>query len=72
MPAGGALELVPPHEIRAAAFCDRREIGIVCLSGIRASSSPTVEELALDAEDIAYVGQGTKSRRRRRATPCST
>ena len=57
---GGSLELVPPHEIRATAFCDRREIGIACLSG-----SGTVvadgQELALDNEDIAYVGQGTKS-----------
>lgn len=60
IPGGGSLELVPPHEIRAIGFCDRREIGIVCLSG-----SGTVvadgHELALDTEDIAYVGQGTKA-----------
>jgi len=60
MPAGGSLDLAPPHEIRAASFCDRREIGIVCLEG-----SGTIladgAELALDTEDVAYIGQGTKS-----------
>jgi len=33
MPAGGTLELLPPAEIRAKALCDRRELGVVCLSG---------------------------------------
>ena len=54
-----------PHEIRATAFCDRREIGIVCLSGSGVVVADG-EELTLDAEDIAYVGQGTTSRVGRR------
>ena len=60
MPEGGALDLVAPHEIRAQAFCDRREIGIACLagSGIVVADG---EELVLGTEDIAYVGQGTAS-----------
>lgn len=60
MPEGGSLELVPPHEIRAQTFCDRREIAIACLSGSGVIVADG-EELTLDAEDIAYVGQGTKS-----------
>jgi 4-deoxy-L-threo-5-hexosulose-uronate ketol-isomerase len=60
MPQGGTIELEAPHEIRATALCDRREIGIVCLSGSGVVAADG-EELALDAEDIAYVGQGTTS-----------
>lgn len=59
MPDGGRIELAAPHEIRASHFCDRREIGIVCLSGSGVVVADG-EQLALDAEDIAYVGQGTK------------
>jgi 4-deoxy-L-threo-5-hexosulose-uronate ketol-isomerase len=60
MPAGATLELVPPHEIRAARFCDRREVGVVCLEGSGAVVADD-DEFALDAEDVAYVGQGTRS-----------
>lgn len=58
IPVGGTLDLTPPFEIRAAAFCDRREIGVVCVHGSGGVVADGVE-LALDAEDIAYVGQGT-------------
>lgn len=60
VPNGGELELVPPPEIRAERFCDRREIGIVCLAGsgtVRADG----QTLALREESIAYIGQGTRS-----------
>jgi 4-deoxy-L-threo-5-hexosulose-uronate ketol-isomerase len=60
MPGGATIELAPPHEIRATAFCDRREIGIVCLSGSGVVVADG-EELTLGTEDIAYVGQGTTS-----------
>jgi 4-deoxy-L-threo-5-hexosulose-uronate ketol-isomerase len=60
MPAGGALELNPPHEIRATHLCDRREVAVVCLQGAGMVVADG-DEMALDAEDVAYVGQGTKS-----------
>ncbi len=58
VPDGRDLELSPPAEIRAAQLCDRRELGVVCLSGsgtVRANG----EEYAVDAEDIVYVGSGS-------------
>lgn len=60
MPAGGTLELLPPAEIRAEALCDRRELGVVCLSGSGIVAADGTS-YALDAEDILYIGQGTQS-----------
>ncbi|MBU3065332.1 5-dehydro-4-deoxy-D-glucuronate isomerase [Nocardia sp. NEAU-G5] len=60
VPAGGTLELTAPDEVRAENLCDRRELGIVCLEGqgtVRADGT----EHAVRAEDIVYVGQGTKA-----------
>lgn len=57
-PDGGELELTAPPEIRAVGLCDRREVGIVCLSGagtVRAGG--TSYDVA--AEDIVYAGRGT-------------
>jgi len=60
MPQGGSIELHAPAALSAPYLCSRREIGIVCLEG-----SGTVvaddETLDLEAEDIAYVSQGTGS-----------
>ncbi|MQY29353.1 5-dehydro-4-deoxy-D-glucuronate isomerase [Nocardia aurantia] len=60
VPAGGELTLTPPPELRAERLCDRRELGIVTLSG---TGTVTAGErrFAVRAEDIVYVGQGTAS-----------
>lgn len=56
--AGGAVALRPPDELRAKEFCDRREIGVVCLSGPGVvSAGPERYEMA--TEDILYLGAGT-------------
>lgn len=59
MPAGGELELLPPDQIRAEHFCDRREIGIVCLAGTGTVIADQ-QTFEMTAESIAYVGQGTR------------
>jgi 4-deoxy-L-threo-5-hexosulose-uronate ketol-isomerase len=55
---GHELELEPPAEIRAESLLDRRELGVVCLSG---TGLVTVDGNAFELapEDILYVGQGT-------------
>jgi len=60
LPQGGELELAAPPELSAEHLCDRRELGVVCLEG-RGTVIADGTELDLDAEDIAYVGQGTAS-----------
>ncbi|WP_433663921.1 5-dehydro-4-deoxy-D-glucuronate isomerase [Nocardia sp. CA-128927] len=60
MPNGAELELVPPAELRAENLCDRRELGIVCLDGIGAVRTDDRTH-QVSAEDIVYVGQGTRS-----------
>jgi len=58
LPAGGRLDLVAPPEIRSQSLCDRREVGVVCLSG--AGSVETDGHVHdVTAEDIVYAGQGT-------------
>ncbi len=58
LPAGGELELTAPAEVAADRLCDRREVGVVCLSG---SGSVTADDevFEVQAEDIVYVSQGT-------------
>ncbi|MGH3657681.1 MAG: 5-dehydro-4-deoxy-D-glucuronate isomerase [Micromonosporaceae bacterium] len=58
-PAGGAVDLATPDELRAEFFCQRRELGVVCLDG--------TGEVAVDAEkhpmaphDVLYVGRGAR------------
>lgn len=60
VPAGDALDLLPPDEIRAERLCDRREVGIVCLSG-RGTVLADAETFDVQAEDIVYIGSGTRS-----------
>jgi 4-deoxy-L-threo-5-hexosulose-uronate ketol-isomerase len=60
VPAGRPLEIVAPHEVRAEALCDRRELGVVCLSGTGTVTTDGTEH-AMEAEDILYVGAGTRT-----------
>ncbi|PRY58242.1 4-deoxy-L-threo-5-hexosulose-uronate ketol-isomerase [Knoellia remsis] len=60
LPAGGSLDLEAPPEIRAkGTLTDRRELGVVCLSGSGTVAVDGGESYAVDAEDIVYVGQGS-------------
>jgi 4-deoxy-L-threo-5-hexosulose-uronate ketol-isomerase len=60
MPAGDVLDLLPPAELRAEALCDRRELAVVCLAGTGVVlTDGTKHQVA--AEDIVYVGQGTRT-----------
>lgn len=60
VPAGGSLALPAPDELRCAYFCERREVAIVCLSGSGAVVADGVPH-PMTAEEILYVGQGTRS-----------
>ena len=60
VPAGGELVLTPPKELSAENLCDRRELGIVCLDG-NGTVTTDCESHTVGAEDIVYVGQGTKN-----------
>ena len=60
MPAGASLEIVAPDEIRAEALCDRRELGIVCLSGEGVATADGTD-YPMQAEGILYVGAGTRT-----------
>lgn len=60
VPSGAPLAITAPDEVRATNLCDRRELGVVCLSG---SGTVTADDHSFDveAEDIVYVGSGTVS-----------
>jgi 4-deoxy-L-threo-5-hexosulose-uronate ketol-isomerase len=60
VPATKALALDAPPELRAATFCERRELGVVNLGG---PGTVTVDgvEFALSARDGLYVGRGAKA-----------
>lgn len=60
MPDGQTLEVLAPHEVRAEALCDRRELGVVCLAGPGVVTTDGVGH-TMQAEDILYVGAGTQS-----------
>lgn len=59
MPSGGTLDVPAPAEIRAEQICDRRELGVVCLSGTGTVTADE-QEYAVAAEDIVYVGSGSR------------
>jgi len=59
MPNGEALTLEAPAEIRAGYLCDRREVGIACLDGAGGVHADA-DSLEVKAEDIVYVGRGTR------------
>ena len=56
--AGHTVALRPPAELRAAEFCDRREIGIVCLAG-PGTVGAGVDRYEMATEDVLYLGAGT-------------
>jgi 4-deoxy-L-threo-5-hexosulose-uronate ketol-isomerase len=59
VPGSSTVELEPPSELRARSFCDRRELGVVCLSGPGAVEADG-ERWGLEAEDVLYLGRGTE------------
>lgn len=60
VPNGANLAIAAPEEVRAINLCDRRELGVVCLSG---SGTVTADDqiFEVEAEDIVYIGAGTIS-----------
>jgi 4-deoxy-L-threo-5-hexosulose-uronate ketol-isomerase len=60
VPASGPLKLVSDAELRAAYFCERRELGVLNIGG-----SGTVEvdgkQYAMNKLDCLYVGRGSKN-----------
>ena len=60
LPGGGELSVEAPHEVAATYLCERRELGVVCLEGAgQVVTDDTTVDVA--AEDIVYVGRGTKN-----------
>ncbi|HEX2174502.1 MAG TPA: 5-dehydro-4-deoxy-D-glucuronate isomerase [Nocardioidaceae bacterium] len=59
MPEGARLDLAAPAAIRAEYLCDRREVGIACIEGTGEVHADG-KSLQLKAEDIVYVGRGTR------------
>jgi 4-deoxy-L-threo-5-hexosulose-uronate ketol-isomerase len=59
VPSGGALKLVTDAELRAAFFCERRELGVLNIGG-----SGTVEvdgkKYEMNKTDCLYIGRGSK------------
>jgi len=59
VPSGKDIQLDAPDELRTERFCDRRELAIACLEGVGTVVVDGVEH-AMAAEDVLYVGKGTK------------
>src|SRR5262245_30068373 len=59
VPANGPLKLTADAELRAAFFCERRELGVLNIGG---AGSVTVDgkQFDLDKLDVIYVGEGSK------------
>lgn len=59
MPVGEALTLEAPEEIRSAFFCERREVGVVCIEG---EGVLEVDGAAykMGYKDAVYVGRGSR------------
>lgn len=60
VPASGPLELEATPELRAASFCERRELGVLNIGG---PGTVTVDGVAhaLDKLDGLYVGRGSQA-----------
>ena len=59
VPGSQTVELPTPDELRAEHFCDRRELGVVCLAG-PGEVEADGERWTLEAEDVLYLGRGTQ------------
>lgn len=59
VPAGGELVLPVPVELRAAYFCQRRELGIVCVAGEGTVVADGTRH-DLRTFSILYLGRGTR------------
>jgi 4-deoxy-L-threo-5-hexosulose-uronate ketol-isomerase len=59
VPVNGPLELTAPDALKAANFCDRRELGIINVGG---KGEVVVDETTytVDFKEALYVGKGTK------------
>lgn len=58
-PVSEELVLEPPPLIRSEYFCERRELGVICISG---EGTVTVDGRAFDLayKDAVYIGRGAK------------
>jgi len=59
MPTVGPLTLDAPEQLRAAFFCERREIGVLNIGGDGTVAADGTE-FNLRAHDALYVGRGTR------------
>lgn len=58
LPAGADVRLPVPAELRAAEFCDRREVAIACLAA-NGTVTAGEERYEMAVEDVLYLGVGT-------------
>ncbi|MGH3647691.1 MAG: 5-dehydro-4-deoxy-D-glucuronate isomerase [Micromonosporaceae bacterium] len=58
-PAGGTVELAAPEQLRAEFFCQRRELGVVCLDGSGAVAADG-DKHPMAPHDVLYVGRGAR------------
>jgi 4-deoxy-L-threo-5-hexosulose-uronate ketol-isomerase len=56
--SGRTIALRPPAELRATDFCERREVGIVCLAGSGAVQSGE-DRFEMAGEEVLYLGKGS-------------
>ena len=59
MPVNEAVRLEAPAEIRSEYFCERRELGVVCIEGSGVVEVDGVE-FAMEYKDALYVGRGAR------------
>ncbi|MDR1593377.1 MAG: 5-dehydro-4-deoxy-D-glucuronate isomerase [Prevotellaceae bacterium] len=59
LPVSEALKLEPVSLIRSAFFCERRELGIICIEN-EGVVSVDGQEFCLGYKDAVYVGRGSK------------
>lgn len=58
-PASRTVELAAPEQLRAEFFCQRRELGVVCLEGTGTVVADGGKH-PMGPHDVLYVGQGTR------------
>jgi 4-deoxy-L-threo-5-hexosulose-uronate ketol-isomerase len=57
VPDGQTLTLPVPQQLRAQSFLDRRELGVVCLSGTGTVSTEDAKH-PMGPRDVLYIGRG--------------